>query len=88
MEALWSSSRGCVPAASRARGLLACVITFNAAISACEKGGQLERALELFQAMRPAACRPTSSPTALPSSRVRRARNGSMPLELLRLMAS
>ena len=33
------------------QGLLPNVITYNALISACEKGKQPERALELFEAM-------------------------------------
>ena len=33
-------------------GVQADVITYSAAVSACEKGGQCQRALELFHAMR------------------------------------
>ena len=48
----------------KAAGVKPNVITYNAAISACEKGGRTDEALELLAEMKalPASC-PMSSPT-------------------------
>ena len=43
----------------RAAGITPDVISYNAAISACEKGQQWQRALELFEAVRASGLRPT-----------------------------